>query len=69
MDPGKILIVIGAFCIAAGPIRIAAARLGPGHLPGGITIERGIFRFYLPLGTSILIGLIPSAVFWLIGRL
>jgi Protein of unknown function (DUF2905) len=69
MDPGKALIAIGAFCIAAGLIWLAGGRLGLGHLPGDITIERGNFSFYFPLGTSILISLILTAVFWLIGRL
>jgi len=69
MDPGKALIAIGAVCIAAGLIWLAGSRLGLGHLPGDIMIERGNFRFYFPLGTSILISLILTAVFWLIGRL
>jgi Protein of unknown function (DUF2905) len=69
MDPGKALIVTGAFCIAAGLIWLAGSRFGLGHLPGDIMIERGNLRFYFPLGTSILISLILTAVFWLIGRL
>lgn len=69
MDTGRVLIVIGAILIAAGLVWLAAGRLGLGHLPGDITIERGNFRLYLPLGTSLLVSLVLSAVLWLIGRL
>ncbi len=69
MEPGKVLIVLGAVLMIAGILWIAGARLGLGHLPGDIMIERGNFRLYLPLGTSLLISIILSAVFWLIGRL
>ncbi|MGA7325202.1 MAG: DUF2905 domain-containing protein [Rhodomicrobium sp.] len=69
MEPGKILIVLGAVLIVAGLLWVAGSRLGLGHLPGDIMIDRGNFRFYLPLGTCLLISIILSAIFWLIGRL
>lgn len=69
MEVGKVLIVLGAALIIAGILWVAGARLGLGHLPGDIMIERGNFRFYLPLGTCLLISIVLSAIFWLIGRL
>jgi len=69
MDPAKALIVMGAAFIVAGLVWFAAGRLGLGHLPGDIVIERGNFKLYLPLGTSILISLVLTGVIWLIGRL
>jgi hypothetical protein len=69
MDTGKTLIVIGAALIAVGVLWLAGSRLGLGHLPGDIVIERENFRLYLPLGTCLLISAILSAVLWLLGRL
>jgi Protein of unknown function (DUF2905) len=69
MEPAKTLIVLGAVLIAAGLIWLLAGRLGLGHLPGDIVIGRGNFRLYLPLGTSLLISVVLSLVFWLLGRL
>jgi hypothetical protein len=69
MEIGKILIVIGAVLIGAGLLWLTVSRLGLGHLPGDIVIERENFRLYLPLGTCLLISVVLSAVFWIIGRL
>ena len=69
MDIGKALIVIGAVLIAGGLLWIAGSRLGLGHLPGDIVIERENFRLYIPLGTCLLISVVLSAVFWIMGRL
>ncbi len=69
MEPAKALIILGAVLIAAGVVWLAAARLGLGHLPGDFVIERGNFRLYLPLGTSLLISIVLSLIFWLAGRL
>ena len=69
MEPAKTLIVLGAVLIAAGLVWLLAGRLGLGHLPGDIVIERGDFRLYLPLGTSLLISVVLSLIFWGLGRL
>jgi len=67
MEIGKTLIVIGAVLIGAGLLWLAG--LGLGHLPGDIVIERENFRLYLPLGTCLVISVLLSAAFWIIGRL
>ena len=69
MEIGKTLIVLGAVLISAGLLWQAGSRLGLGHLPGDIVIERENFRLYLPLGTCLLISVVLSAAFWVIGRL
>ena len=69
MEIGKTLIVIGAVLVVAGLLWMVGSRFGLGHLPGDIAIERENFRLYFPLGTCILISVILSAVFWIIGRL
>ena len=69
MEIGKTLIVIGIVLIGAGLLWLAGSRLGLGRLPGDIVIERENFRLYLPLGTCLLISVLLSAVFWIIGRL
>lgn len=69
MEIGKTLIVIGVVLIGAGLLWLAGSRLGLGRLPGDIVIERENFRLFLPLGTCLVISVLLSAVFWIIGRL
>ena len=68
MDTGKTLILIGAVLVAAGFLWLAASRLGLGRLPGDLVIERENFRIYLPLGSCLLISVLISVLFWIIGR-
>ena len=69
MEIGKTFIVIGVVLVAAGLLWLAGSRLGLGHLPGDIVIERENFRFYLPLGSCLLISVLISALLWILGRL
>jgi hypothetical protein len=69
MEIAKTLIVIGIVLIGAGLLWLAGSHLGLGRLPGDIVIERENFRLYLPLGTCLLLSVLLSAVFWIIGRL
>jgi hypothetical protein len=69
MEIGKTLIVIGVVLIGAGLLWLGGSRLGLGHLPGDIVIERENFRLYLPLGTGLVISVLLSAALWIIGRL
>ncbi len=39
----------------------------PGKLPGDIVVEKRNFTFYFPIATSILISIILSIVFYLLG--
>jgi Protein of unknown function (DUF2905) len=39
-----------------------------GHLPGDIVIERGSFRLYIPIATSLLVSVALSLILWLVNR-
>ncbi len=41
------------------------SRLGLGHLPGDIYIERKGYSFYLPVTSSIVVSLLLSLLFWM----
>jgi hypothetical protein len=64
----RILITLGLVLVAAGLLWPWAARLGLGRLPGDIVIRGEHGGFYFPIVTCLLISLVISALFWLIGR-
>jgi hypothetical protein len=39
-----------------------------GRLPGDVYVERGNWRFYFPLATSLLVSVVLSLLVWLLGR-
>ena len=66
---GKLLIVFGVLIAAVGVVIVLAGRLPwIGRLPGDIYVRRGDFTFYFPLATSILVSVVLTLIFWLIGR-
>ena len=68
-DVGKLLIVFGLLIAGVGAILLLAGRVPwLGRLPGDIHIERGHWTFYFPLATSLLISVVLTLVFWIIGR-
>jgi hypothetical protein len=69
-DLGRILIGIGLLLVACGAVVLLAGRMGLplGRLPGDITWRGRHTTVYLPLGTSILISVVLSLVFWLLSR-
>jgi hypothetical protein len=68
MSVPRLLIIFGLVLIAVGLLWPLMAKLGLGRLPGDIVIERDNFRLYLPIGTSVLISVILSLIFWFLGR-
>jgi hypothetical protein len=68
MSVSRILIVAGVILLLAGLAWPLLARLGLGRLPGDIMVERGNFRFYFPLATSLVISLFLTLLFWLFRR-
>ena len=62
------LITLGIVLLVAGLLWPLLQKIGLGRLPGDIVIERENVRFYLPLGTSILISLVLSLVLWFLNR-
>lgn len=68
---GRMLVVAGAVLALVGVLLVVAERfpaLRIGRLPGDLSVERNGFRLYLPLGTSILLSIVLSLLFWLFGR-
>ena len=65
----QILIAAGLILLVLGLLWPWVMRLGLGHLPGDISVQRPGFRFYAPLGSSLLISivlsLVLSLIFWL----
>jgi hypothetical protein len=55
---GRVLLILAVVLAVMGVILILAGRGLIPRLPGDISIERRGFRFYFPLGTSILVSLI-----------
>ena len=69
-DLGKILIFFGGVLLAVGLLLVLLGRtnLPVGRLPGDIVYRGKHTTFYFPLATSILLSIVLSIVFYLIGR-
>lgn len=66
---GKVLVIIGIILLVVGGLVMLSGRIPwLGRLPGDIVIQRKNFTFYFPLATSIIISIILTLIFWLIGR-
>ena len=65
----RLLVTFGLILVAAGLLWPYLARLGLGRLPGDIAIRGEHGGFYFPIVTCLLISLVISTIFWLIGRL
>lgn len=64
----RFLITLGIVLVAAGLLWPLLQKTGIGRLPGDFMIERGNFRIYFPLTTSILISVVLSLVLWWLSR-
>lgn len=62
---GKLLMIIGGIILIIG---FLMQFIKIGKLPGDIMIKKENTTFYFPLMTSILLSVILSVVFYLIGR-
>ena len=65
---GRFLFTIGIILAAAALLWPFLARLGLGRLPGDIAIRGEHGGFYFPIVSCLVISLLISAIFWLIGR-
>lgn len=70
-DLGKVLLVVGLAVAALGVLLVVAGRwhLPIGKLPGDFVYRGKNTTVYFPLGTSIVVSVVLSAVLYLIGRL
>ena len=69
-DIGRILIVLGLVLVVAGGILLALGRfhIPIGRLPGDFSWQGRGWSVSFPLATSILLSIVLSLIFWLIGR-
>jgi len=68
-DLGKILIAFGLLIALAGVVLVLVGRVPwIGRLPGDMHIQRGNFTFYFPLATSLLLSVVLTLIFYLVGR-
>lgn len=70
---GKILLCFGLAMVLLGGLLLLADNFSGkvpwlGRLPGDISIERGRWRFYFPLGTSLVLSVVLSLLLWLFSR-
>lgn len=68
-DIGRSLLVLGVVIALAGLVLLLVGRVPwIGRLPGDIHIQRGTWSFYFPLATSLLLSVLLTLLFWIIGR-
>jgi hypothetical protein len=67
---GKLLLICGGVIFFLGLIVLLAGRLNLplGRLPGDVLYRSKHTTFYFPLATSIVLSLLLSLIFYLIGR-
>lgn len=61
----KVIMMMGAILLVIGFI-MQFVKLG--RLPGDIVIQKGNTTFYFPVVTSILLSIVLSLIFYVIGR-
>lgn len=65
----RALILFGLVVTALGCALLALPKLSwLGRLPGDLLIQRGRFTLSIPLGTSLVLSLLVTAVLWLVKR-
>jgi Protein of unknown function (DUF2905) len=70
-DIGKMLLFFGLVLAAVGLVLVLVSRtnLPIGRLPGDIVYRGKNTVFYFPLATSILLSVVLSLIFYVIGKL
>jgi hypothetical protein len=69
-DLGRLLVGLGLVLLVAGGLLLLLGRTGIplGRLPGDISYKSKNLSVYFPLGTSILLSVLLSVVFYLLSR-
>ncbi len=66
---GKFLIIAGIILLVLGlAIHFGPKLSWPGKLPGDIVIDRGNFKVFIPITTSILLSIVISLVLYLLNK-
>jgi len=66
----RLLVKLGIILIVAGGVVYLLGRIGIslGSMPGDLTWRRKNVTVYFPIGTSILLSILLTLVFWLLSR-
>ena len=69
-DLGRLLIAVGLVLLAAGGLLLLLGKTGIplGRLPGDMYYRGRNVSVYVPLGTSIVLSVVLSLIFYLISR-
>lgn len=67
---GRLLIGLGVLLLIAGAVVVLLGKLGLplGKLPGDVSYRGKNMSVYFPIGTSILLSIVLSLVFYLLSR-
>ncbi len=67
----RTLLTVGGLLVLVGLLLLLAARIGLplGRLPGDLAWRGRYGSVFVPLGTSLLLSVVLSLLFWLLGRL
>ena len=70
-EMGRILVILGIALVVIGGVAMLVGRAGLplGRLPGDFLYRGKNTTFYFPLATSILVSVVLSLLFFLIGRM
>ncbi|MCX7794603.1 MAG: DUF2905 domain-containing protein [Thermodesulfovibrionales bacterium] len=69
-DLGKFIIIAGFILVGLGFLLLFFEKIPYiGKLPGDIIIRKKNFTFYFPLMTGLILSLILTLIFYIIGRL
>ena len=68
-ETGKLLIIAAGILFLLGILFYFSGKLPfIGKLPGDIVIEKENYKFYFPLGTSILLSILLSLAFYFLSK-
>ena len=62
----KWLLTLVIAVLAMGAFNPWLRRMGLGRMPGDITIERGGRQYFFPIGSTVMLSLLASLIFWML---
>ena len=57
---GRVILSLGLFLVIIGLLITFGSKIGIGRLPGDIFVEKGNFKFFFPITTSIILSIVLS---------
>jgi hypothetical protein len=68
LSPGRAILALGVVLVVAGALIECAPALRLGRLPGDFSFGNQNVRFFIPLGTSLLLSILLTIVLALMNR-